>query len=100
MPCELEEMYDKKFKRTKSVNKLHNTASRVFTEFILEENIRKDHQQDILKNYKSLARANKTPSYAKDNIGELISYRDGPKFRNEVLNYIYFFIYLKFAIQL
>jgi hypothetical protein len=94
MPSELEEMYEKKFKRTKSVNKIINTASRVFTEYILEENNPKDSHMDNQKNYKRLVRATRTPSYAKDNISELISYRDGPKFRNEVLLFNIFISYL------
>jgi hypothetical protein len=94
MPSELEEMYEKKFKRTKSVNKIINTASRVFTEYILEDNIPKDSRMDVQKNYKRFVRATRTPSYAQDNISELISYRDGPKFRKEVLLYKNIYIYL------
>jgi hypothetical protein len=76
LPFEIEEMYKKKYRRNKSNQKEINTAERIFTEYVLTDR-------------KEISKLNRTPSKAKypnsiDNLNELITYRYGPNFRNEV----------------
>lgn len=77
MPCELEDLNLRKFKRTQSVNKLPNTAIRVFTEYVLETN----NNTPKTINHKNNP---DLPIYARDNLSDILHYVDGPKFRSEV----------------
>lgn len=77
MPCEVEDMYQRKYKRIISVNKSLNTGERVFSEFVLRDK----SPPRTLNSYKS---SSHFYSYAKDNIGNLLEYKYGPRFKKEV----------------
>jgi hypothetical protein len=86
MPCEYEQMYGKKFKRTKSTH-LMKTSDRLFTSGNF------DTFEDT-ENFNSLNR--KTKSKEKmhypgevDHMGDLIGYKYALKFRSEVNNLIF-----------
>ena len=77
MPCEVEEMYNSRYKRTNSLTKSYNTAERVFSEYVLKD---KKELKTLTPNKSS---SNFYPN-AKDNLGELLEYKYGPRFRNDV----------------
>jgi hypothetical protein len=77
MPCEVEDIYHQKYKRTISVNKSLNTGERIFSEFVLRDK----SQQRTLTTNKSSSHFYPT---AKDNIGQLLEYKYGPRFKKEV----------------
>ncbi len=77
MPCEVEDMYNSKYKRTNSLTKSYNTAERIFSEYLLKDK----------KELKTLTTTKSSVNFfpnAKDNLGELLEYKYGPRFRNEV----------------
>ncbi len=77
LPCEIEDIYNIKFKRNKSYNNL-NTKDRIFSDYLINE---RNSTKISLK---------KTPStrkffpYAQDNVGEIINYKFALNYRIEV----------------
>lgn len=80
MPCEIEEKYKIRFNRTKSATRTGNTAERVFPELGPQEDSK---EKKKLICYNNILR--KQP-WAKDNLSEIITYSNGPKYRKENLS--------------
>ena len=80
LPFEIEEMYDRKFSRTKSYLKLGKTAERVFPEMVIEETSKNQGFKTLTPAKSSL----RLIPAARDNLGELIEYKYGPTFRKDV----------------
>jgi hypothetical protein len=76
LPFEIEEMHDVKIKRNLSKLNTCNTAEKIFTEYVLKDNYMN----------KGLTRVPSKNFYpcSVDNLDELITYKYGPDFRNEV----------------
>lgn len=79
LPFEIEEMYQNKFRRNKSCHKSLNTGERVFTEYVLTQ---REGSSDMMSpNRRMEVKKNRN---LRDSLSELISYKYGPNFKQEV----------------
>lgn len=84
MPSEYEDMYEKKLNRSKSNLQFLNTRERVFTEYIIDTEEQDKIKENIFHPGREKMRQQRFYPHAQEEVGNLISYKYAPTFRDQV----------------